>query len=403
MILGEFAKMETGTPQYIAEIVRNMTPVLPLPAHSDPGKPMRFEVEIDAAEGKKRKIPYIVQLPPEYNPHRRYPCIMTLPTPGRQPDSQIKWWAGSYIPKMKINSGPAARHGYIVISPLWWSAGQSSYQYSVPEHDAVLASYRDAIRRLAIDTDRVFLSGHFKGGDAAWDIGLSHPDLWAGVIPISAAADKYVLHYFETAAHNAIPFYVVMGGKDFGIKSASSVHEITMNRWLSRTSQDFDVTLVEYKGRGGENYYEEIHNIFNWMKLKRRSWIPSKFNGRSLRPTDNFFWNLEVGFIPERSQVLPIDWGMRKPATFKMGVEIKEPNKFMVSPSASGEQVTFWLGPEFIDFSKAIEIGGRGTKFRKAVQPSRKVILEDVRTRGDRQHPFWGKVFCNKSRWVIEE
>ena len=43
---------------------------------------------------------------------------------------------------------------------------------------------RDAMRRFSIDSDRVFLSGHSIGGDAAWDIGLAHPDLWAGVIPI---------------------------------------------------------------------------------------------------------------------------------------------------------------------------------------------------------------------------
>ncbi|GAH02244.1 unnamed protein product, partial [marine sediment metagenome] len=30
------------------------------------------------------------------------------------------------------------------------------------------------------------------GGDAAWDIGLSHPDLWAGVIIVSGKAGRYV-------------------------------------------------------------------------------------------------------------------------------------------------------------------------------------------------------------------
>ena len=34
----------------------------------------------------------------------------------------------------------------------------------------------------SIDTDRVFLSGHGVGGDAVYDIGLAHPEHWAGVI-----------------------------------------------------------------------------------------------------------------------------------------------------------------------------------------------------------------------------
>ena len=68
-------------------------------------------------------------------------------------------------------------------------------------------SLRDACRRFSIDTDRVFLSGHSMGGDAAWDIGLAHPDLWAGVIPIVAQSDRYCTLYWENARY--VPFYVV--------------------------------------------------------------------------------------------------------------------------------------------------------------------------------------------------
>ena len=45
------------------------------------------------------------------------------------------------------------------------------------------------------------------GGDAAWDLGLSHPDLWAGVIPIVATSDKYISRYWENAKF--VPFYFV--------------------------------------------------------------------------------------------------------------------------------------------------------------------------------------------------
>ena len=75
----------------------------------------------------------------------------------------------------------------------------------------MLASLRDACRRFAVDTDRVFLSGHSMGGDAAWDIGLAHPDLWAGVIPIvGRIADSYCTFYWENARN--VPFYVVLRG-----------------------------------------------------------------------------------------------------------------------------------------------------------------------------------------------
>ena len=50
---------------------------------------------------------------------------------------------------------------------------QKSYEFSAREHGAVLYALRDAYRRFSLDTDRVFLTGHSIGGNAAWDIGLA--------------------------------------------------------------------------------------------------------------------------------------------------------------------------------------------------------------------------------------
>ena len=409
-ILDELTKMETGTPQAIAAIIRNLTPLFPPPAGTDLSKPMRFEIPVVATRKQKPTVEYFVQLPPEYNPHKKYPCIVTLPTTGFSAEKQLTWWTGSYIDGLKIHSGPASRHGYIVISPNWWSPGQGDYSYSIHEHDCVLASLRDAKRRFSIDTDKVFLSGHFKGGDAAWDIGVAHPDLWAGVIPVSGRPDKFVLHYHETAHYRNIPYYLVTGDRDYGIRAASnggdhskSVFFTTVQRWLLK--KEVDLTLVEYQGRGPEDFFEEIHHIFRWMKNKKRKWVPQSFNGRALRTADNFFWNFEIGSMPAQQMVAPVEFFDVKRDTFKISVErkpVSDPKvgvRFKISPGRIGEDISLWLGPEFVDFTKLIEIGGRGS-FKKAVQPSRRVILEDVRLRGDRQHPFWARLHCKKTKWV---
>ena len=94
----------------------------------------------------------------------------------------------------------------------WLQEQQKQYGYSAREHAIVLNSLRDACRRFSIDTDRVYLSGQSIGGDAAWDIGLAHPDLWAGVIPIVAQSDRYCARYWENARY--VPFYVVAGELD---------------------------------------------------------------------------------------------------------------------------------------------------------------------------------------------
>lgn len=72
-----------------------------------------------------------------------------------------------------------------------------------------------------------------------------------------------------------------------------------------------------------------------------------------------------------------------------------------ISPSGSinvktgGERISVWLSPELVDYSQNLKIkhNGRQVSMPNAfIEPKVAVILEDVRTRGDRQHPFWSRV-----------
>ena len=209
-----------------------------------------------------------MQLPPEYDPYRRYPAIVTLHGAGTTPEHQIDWWAGAHGPD-GTRLGQATRHGYIVIAPRWGKEHQFQYGYTAAEHAAVLNSLRDACKRFSIDTDRVFLSGHSMGGDAAWDIGLSHPDLWAGVIPIVAVADKYCAHYWPNARD--LPLYFVCGELD-GNKMVKNSPEL--DRYLTKIG--YNATVVEYLGRGHENFSDEILNLFDWMSRYRRNFFPRR-------------------------------------------------------------------------------------------------------------------------------
>jgi hypothetical protein len=45
-----------------------------------------------------------------------------------------------------------------------------------------------------------------------------------------------------------------------------------------------------------------------------------------------------------------------------------------------------------VNFDERVTVNFRGKRKNQPVTPTAEVILEDVRTRGDRQHPFWAKV-----------
>jgi hypothetical protein len=329
---------------------------------------------------------YVVQLPPEYDPLRQYPTIISLADAGVTPEQMLDFWAGPANDlKHGERLGQATRHGYIVIAVDWQQPHQFTYDYSAREHHVVLGALRDACRRFAVDMNRVFLAGHGIGGDAAWDIGLAHPDVWAGVVPIVAVADRYVGRYAKNAPY--VPWYIVAGELD-GDKLAHNA--IQLDRYLKPNS---DVTIVEYLGRGYEPFGDEIQRLFDWMGRKHRS-IPQEIDCVSMRPWDNFFWWLEAEGLPEKSMVSPANWPPARGARpARLRGKRLAVNKLSVSLQA--DNVTVWLSPELVDLREplVVEVNNRSIGPRdRIVRPDLNVLLEDVRTRADRQHPFWAKL-----------
>lgn len=382
-ILDKLKTMEGGAPAYVAKILAFMKPPLwdaePESASEIPGY---YLMRAPGVPGRSDYY-YYVQLPQGYDPYRRYPTVVTLHGAGTTAEQQVDWWAGTHSEKAKIRTGQAARHGYIVIAPMWAEEHQYEYNYSAAEHASVLFSLRHAMRHFSIDTDRVFLSGHSMGGDAAWDIGLAHPDLWAGVMPIVAKADKYVARYWENA-HN-VPLYFV-GGELDGDKRELNARDF--DRYL--TTPKIDATVVEYRGRGHEHFQDEVLDLFKWMNLHKRQFFPRDFEVVSMRPWDNFFYWLEVSDFPERSLVLPSNYPEPRKAPVTIKGKVLETNGVLVD-SGTGQSNVF-LSPDIVNFDERVTVRYKGRDYGQGVAPSTEVILEDARTRADRLHPFWAKV-----------
>ncbi len=376
--------MEGASFERIAQMLKLMKPPLDATKQSESG-PGMYELNVAGLPGEA-DVRYLVQLPPEYDPLRHYPTIVTLADAGVTPEQMIDFWAGpSNKQKDGDRLGQATRHGYIVIAVDWRQPHQYSYEYSAREHDAVLGALRDACRRFSVDTDRIFLTGHGIGGDAAWDIAIAHPDVWAGVIPIAAVSGKFVGRYAENAPY--VAWYMVDGELD-GDKMSHNAREY--DRYMKPNT---DITVVEYLGRGYEPFGDEIQRIFDWMGRRQRR-TPKEIECVSMRPWDNFFWWLEAEGLPAKSMVAPDNWPPPRnvrPARVK-GKRL-ETNKVTVTLQA--DKVTVWLSPDLVDFGQplVVEVNNHTISPRdRIVRPDLSVLLEDVRTRADRQHPFWAKL-----------
>jgi predicted esterase len=387
-ILAALPSEEGGSPALVAHLISLMKPPLELPELANEQQPGYYKLE---AQGAPREpgTSYHLQLPPEYDPHRRYPMIVTLHGARTTAEQQVDWWAGAWTEKGR--QGQATRHGYIVLAPEWAEEQQNAYEFSAREHAAVLNCVRDACRRFAVDTDRVFLSGHSMGGDAAWDMGLAHPDLWAGVVPIVAESQKFCTFYWENTKY--VPFYVIEGELD-GAKMNKNARDL--DRCLRRPG--YNVTVVEYLGRGHEHFYDEMLRLFDWMGRFRRNFFPREFACTTMRQWDNFFWWVEMEGLPAAVMVNPANWPPPRGAQpMQVKGAITANNNLNVRSGAS--KTIVWLSPQMVDMKQSVAVMVNGRKINNRepfIRPSLDVLLEDVRTRGDRQHPFWAKVEIGK-------
>ncbi len=435
-LLSRLGSEQAGSAKYVAKLLERMRPPVETPPQEMPGF---FKLDVRGGENQADTT-YYVQLPPEYDPYVKYPTVVTLSGEGVAPQQQIDWWAGlpKAAPKPTVSPvasppaaalpglvskdvpplpkpdekgaadapaadrpagggllggmrlGQATRHGYIVIAPDWQKQHQFKYEYSAREHAVVLAALRDACKRFSIDTDRVYLSGHSMGGDAAWDIGLAHPDLWAGVIPIVATEGKYVAFYDRNAAR--LPMYFVSGELD-GNRTATNATQ--WNHYLTAQTRGYDMTLVEYQGRGHEHFSDELLRLFDWMQRKKRDFLPADFTVATMRLSDNCFWCVEIHDMPKATMVDPAFWPPPS-GTHALEVKVKKMSDAAngLAIDVHGTKMTIWLGPGWIDFDRpaTITLNTARVSPRQPIKPSLETLLEDARTRADRQHPFWAKL-----------
>ena len=157
----------------VAGLLANMKPPAAPPEPVE-GKPGYYEIEV-AGLAKEPPMTYYVQLPPEYDPYRRYPTIVTLHGEYNNAENQIDLVGRRLRRRDADGAGRTPRlHRH---RPRLGRAAPGPLRLFGPRTAAVLNSLCDACRRFAIDTDRVFLSGHSIGGDrpgtSAWPIPIS--------------------------------------------------------------------------------------------------------------------------------------------------------------------------------------------------------------------------------------
>jgi hypothetical protein len=368
----------------IAQLIDNLPPAQS--AKAVPG--VTEERKLGAG---RNAVAYHLRLPPEYTPSRHYPVLIVLPNSGEKPKAMLEKWANA-----------AAHHGYILAAPDWERGfGNGSYNYTDREHDTVTLTLRDLRRRFQVDSDRVFLFGLGEAGKMAFDVGLAHPHLFAGVLPMGAGPNKYPRRYWRNAQY--LPFYVVNGTR---AGDSNTLLREQFDHWVVR---GYPTLWIEYKGRGVEWFSAEVPNMFDWMRNQRRAFplrqlgtdgLGGVFGNEfcTMRPEDNRFYWLSTSGISGRHLVPPSRWSnLVQPASLTGRIDAQT-NEITLKTQGLN-QIGIWLGRNpkgqyMIDFDKpvTVRVGFKVMVIKRRVQPELKVLLEDLYERGDRKHLFVARI-----------
>ncbi len=326
-------------------------------------------------------VRYAVTLPTEYTPTRNYPLAVALRPAEWSIERTVEFWGIGRDASGQPAPGPAMNAGYIVIAPEYASEKQADYDYTARAHLAILAAIRDAKRRFAIDSDRVFVVGHGMGADATFDVACSHPDLFAGAVPISGLCRQHVKYYKQNAKH--VPFYVINGSLD---RDARAVNAGDLG-WMMKHGHD--VLYCEFIGRGYEYYREELPEVFAWMGRLRRATDPAAIEVNILRTCDDRFYWVTAEGIPQTLLVGDVanPQGRTAPRPMRLEGQITPGNSIRLSSAA--KRYVLRLNGTLVDLDERVRVraGGRQV-FNDFLEPDLTALLDDLAANGDRQRLY---------------
>jgi hypothetical protein len=389
--LSDLAATEGVGTKTVEQLIPLLPPIVDTP-EIEGGKILKLTVNEpgrsrDDVEANQPTFRYSVLAPQEFNPHHFYPLIVALHDGGSTPERELTWWGGD-----EASPSQSQRHGYVVIAPEHLPP-KSGDPVIAPAETIVWECLRDARRRFLIDSDRVFLSGHGHGAEAAFDVALARPDLFAGVMPISGGLDGYAKWLKDqTEAKNdnvkSQAWYVVMG--EFDLVLFNKQH---LERLQPLMLKGCDLLVAQYKSRGPENFYSEIHRLFEWMELHRRQAEPKEFKYLSLRTTDaRLNWVRWADAAPRAAQAKktrpigrPPAAAVPKPIALEARVLSGQTEATQIRITGGGP-LTLWLNSKLVDVDKRLHVyvGGE-RRFNNFLKPEVEAVLEDFRQRGDRQ------------------
>ncbi len=155
---------------------------------------------------------YSLYVPENYTPSRDWPLIISLHGAYGRGDHYIWSWLR-----------PAKSKGYMVLSPksvdVTWSVLRPPLDVG-----SITGMFDEVCAAYAVDRSRVYLSGLSDGGTFTYLLGLTRPDMFAGIAPVAGDFHAMLDGMLRQKQGKDLPIYIVHGVHDaiFSVQSIRS-------------------------------------------------------------------------------------------------------------------------------------------------------------------------------------
>ncbi|MBN2302092.1 MAG: alpha/beta fold hydrolase [Lentisphaerae bacterium] len=266
------------------------------PGHILPGE----REEAYLAENDISVQPFLRYLPPHAKYGKPMPLLVYLH--GYSPMLNIVNWAD--FPDNLVSF--AEEYGFCAVAP--FGRGNTDFQ-GIGEQD-VLRVIEEMKRRYAIDNSRIILIGFSMGGMGAWTIAAHYPDMFAGLVIISARGDYYFWHGLKKedlpiykqilidtefghslAANLAhIPIYCVHGTDDALISVKEARH---MAETVQRMNPNIVYLELDGQSHWINNELFDMSDFKEWLRSRQKE-TPCNFTYTSYHPRYNSCYWIRV-------------------------------------------------------------------------------------------------------------
>ena len=197
---------------------------------------------------------YVLYLPKDYDESKQYPLVFFLHGAGERGDDLDVACRHGYMRHVREEG---AEYPFIFVAP---QCPEGKYWGCYTE--SLLAFLDDIIASLAVDPDRVYLTGLSMGGTGTWMLAMAAPERFAAIAPICGSG---IYWYGEMLVNTPIMIY--HGDCDDIVPIQSSIEMLTS---VNKRGGNAQIRVLYGVGHDAWNAAYAGDELYTWLLSQRR-------------------------------------------------------------------------------------------------------------------------------------